>query len=288
MSFFVVWDTSGNQWYKSEESNDKIKKSTKKSVPVRASAKNDNKCVHYIFEQMSEVTDDPFWKNIFMDIAKNTPKRGFTYFPNTYTDSCNIGKLVYKSKGKEYLCNVNSDPKVSIINVKNFMTEKANIMSEIDKEERNKELANQLSESSQIEINSWNRVKNYIGKKMLINSYVEKITGIYNLNSEAKHKLLSTIKEGIASGIFDNDRIIVSKDEIVEIKGLCYKDGQFFIDTNIMKIYPIKTCKSSKYDDSENSSTYVEDNEEFEHKNKNITGTFEKFIKEYNKSYKKV
>lgn len=287
MSYFVIWDTAGKPWYQSEQSNEKTKKPTKKSTPVRASAKNDNKCIHLIFEQMANAIEDPFWKNIFMDMAKNEPKRGFTYFPNTYTDSCNVGKLVYKSRGKEYMCNVNSDPVISIATVKNFMTEKANIMSELDKEERNIELTNQLTQSSQIEINSWNSVKNYMGKKMLINSYVEKIASGYGLNKESKEKLFSVIKEGIASGIFDNDRIIVSKDEISEIKGLCYKDGQFFIDPNIIKIYPIKAHKG-RYEESENSYTHNEDSEEFEYKNKNMTGTFEKFVKELNKSYKKI
>lgn len=287
MAYFVIWTTAGNEWYKSEESNEKTKKITKKSTPVRASAKNENKCIHVIFEKMANVTEDLFWKNIFLDMAKNIPRRGFQYFPNTYTDSCNVGKLVYKSNQKEYLCDVNNDPVISSINVKNFMTEKANIMSEIDKEERNIELSNQLAQSSQIEINSWNSVKNYIGKKMLINSYVEKIALTHGLNAENKHKLLSIIKEGITAGIFDNDRIIVSKDEITEIKGLCHKDGVFYIDPHIIKIFPIKTHKSSKYDESENSFTHLEDNEEYEYKNKNFTTTFEKFVKELNKNFKK-
>jgi hypothetical protein len=120
---------------------------------------------------------------------------------------------------------------------------------------------------------------------MFINSYVEKISNTYSLNSENKHKLLSLIKEGIIAGIFDNDRIIVSKDQITDIKGLCYKDGNFFIDPNIIKIYPIKNNKS-KQDDTENSITNIEDIEEFEFKNKNLTTIFEKFIKELNKNYK--
>jgi len=273
MTNIVIWDTSGNTWFKSDKIDDKKnKKEIKKKEPI---------CIHLIFEEMSKISTDPFWKNLFLDIAKNNPKRGFSYSPNLHPDSCNVGKLVYKSQGKEYFCEVNNNPNISIINVKNFMTEKANIMSDHDKKIKNIELNNELLNKRKIEINNWNGVKNE--KKTIIINFTEKMAKKYSLNQEEKNNLINVINEGIAGGILDNDNIIVLNNEIVEIIGLNNINNNFFLDPIIKKVYPIKLSKISK-DDSENLDE-LEYEYEYEYKNKNIVISFEKFLNVLNKKY---
>lgn len=271
---FIIWDTTGKPWFKSDRIEDSKKINKTKTV-----VKNEPKCVHLIFEEMSKNISDPFWKNLFIDIATNNPKRGFSYSPNLHPDSCNVGKLVYKSRGKEYLCDVNSDPKISVMNVKKFMTEKANLMSDYDKEIKNNELNNELMEKSKIEINNWNDIKN--DKKIYITNYIDKMVKKYSLTPSEKNNLINLINEGIASGILDNNKIIVYKNEIIDIKGLQQTNNLFYLDPNIKVVYSIKNSKATK-DDTENSN---DTDYEQDYNSKNLTLKYKKFLKELNKKY---
>lgn len=288
MSTLVIFGKSGNPLYNSQITD------KKKSNAIEKKCINKKKTVYNIFLTMAEYTDDNFWKSIFIDFSQNNPRRGFTYYQYDYIDSeSNIGRLVYKSKGKEYFVDISNDLKKSFTNIQNFIIEKTNIMSEIDKERRRKENFLNLTETNKIMKNSWSNIKNYDTRKLLVYNYIINFSKLNNLSPENNKKLLNAINIGISSGIFDSSNIIINDGEIVTINGLDTKN--FCIEKSCLKLCQLKKTKNSKTEiesestdiTSDNTNIIIEESNCIEYKGKNLDTFFDKFLDNLSKNVSK-
>lgn len=237
----IIISEGGGIWY----GNSKTKVQQKKATTTRASAKDEIKYVHDIFIRMCDYTTDPYWQNIFKDIARDKARRGFLYYKNSFNENGVIGKLTYKSKStKEFACDVCEDPSVSMMNVKSFMMKHAKIMSDIDKKNIEEEM-DLLSreEGGNKYVSKWGEIRNTYYKNILINRFIRKIRENFKLSPEVEKSLTVAIYLGLSGKYINSKSIIMDNGEITDIQGIVIRNNLYDLDESLIKTRSIKKSK---------------------------------------------
>jgi hypothetical protein len=169
--------------------------------------------IHEIFNECSQLTDDPFWKSVFEKSATGRFPRGFTYKNNI---------LTYKVKTKTYTLEVSSEPYLALQKCVEFMRQTAKISSEADKEREKIEIEEKINSSTTTEQTSWGSIKKKNVKNMLFSNYINKISKMYNFDRKQKETYKITLNIGFSLGYLNKDDIVFEKGEIKNIKGLIY------------------------------------------------------------------
>lgn len=278
----IITSQSGSIWYNSSASKSTKCASQKKIPTIRAAAKMEVQYIHPIFVKMADYIDDPFWKNIFLDISKNKPKRGFLYYANRCIENGIVGKLTYKSKSpKEFTCYVYDDPKTSALTVKDFMIQHAKILSDTDKKIREEDITKKLIEKENQYIESWSEIRNNLYKCLLITRFIDATTKAYNLTDEVRSTLEYNIRMGISSKMINSKSIIMNKGSIIDIKGISYKNGIFLLDPSLKLITLAKDIKPAELEPDDVTPTTNSPTSEI------VSPIETKHFKSYGDQYKK-
>lgn len=185
-----------------EEFNTDVKKINKR--------KNKKEVVHPIFEEFSNCTNDPFWKEKFVNASYNKFPRNFFF---------SEGKLSYKKGSKILHQEINEDIVNSAENCMEFFRLYGRLFSTID---QNNSMKNHISSEEKEEL-VWDK----IGKKtqfMIISYFVCDERDKNNLSKE-EYKILSrTIEMGILNRHIDKNNINLQKNRIISITGLTWDE----------------------------------------------------------------
>jgi hypothetical protein len=200
----------------------KAKGLKKAPAKTRASAKAGPEIINPLFEQMSGITDDPFWKTTLQEAAIGKFPRGFVFSNDT---------LHYKTRH----CTL-SGPSIqhNLGLVVNFMQSTAAIMSNRDLEVRNQELIYMMSQNVCDSYESWGKIKSIQDQALLVAKFVTILSESHHLNDSEEKQLEETIRLGIFIKCFNSNTIKVSNSQIVHIDGLLRRtDGKFDLDMRL-------------------------------------------------------
>lgn len=219
ISSFLPWKT--------ETPVSKTKKPKKLLKPI----------INPIFEQLANLTEDNFWKTIFLDCSRGRFPRGFTFKNN----------LLKFKKGNKMTClEITSNLVETFTSYMNFFQSAGGIMSKEDREKIKKMEEERILEQIEKETDkNWKDIKKENLKEALLNEFIKEICEDLNFNEQEKIELTTTIKKGIILKCFNNDNIIMEDGKISEIEGLVYNDKKRQHD--IHKDFLVK--KSSKSSD---------------------------------------
>lgn len=192
-----------------------------------------------LFMQCAELTNDPFWVNLFITA-------GYGKFPKkfTYKD----GTLVYKKSSKMFSVDIPQVSHEAIYVCMDFFRTHGGIVSDIDLENiRREQYAEAELESELIEDITWSKLSKKV-KDVLIDLYVETLTNRLLLTKEETKNLRYRINIGIILGYFNSSNILLEGKCISEIDGLLFdqKDRIFTIDPNIKPKVSRSYSKSKK------------------------------------------
>lgn len=182
--------------------------------------------LHPLFIQCAELTNDPFWVNLFITA-------GYGKFPKkfTYKD----GTLVYKKSSKMFSLDVPQVSHEAIYACMDFFRTHGGIVSDIDLENiRREQYAEAELEAEMAEDISWSKLSKKV-KDVLIDLHVETLTNRLQLNREETKNLRYRLNIGIILGYFNTSNIILDGKCISQINGLLFDitDRTFSIDPNI-------------------------------------------------------
>jgi hypothetical protein len=228
-------------------------KGIKLLTKTRASAKGTPEIKNDIFSKCAQLCQDNFWKTHFDNAAFGIFPRGFTY---------SNGIVIYRAKSKSkkaFYCEINLDPKIAISQFKQFLQERAGVMSEDDTERKQIDLERLMEANPSNNIDSWNSIKTSTSRNIMIGFFVDKLGLNYNLTLKERHNLANLIKLGVSAGYFDSSNIIVNQGQIISIDGLMRDNKNFDIDKINLEPKSKKTSKPRKGKIGTTSNRYDDD-----------------------------
>ena len=172
--------------------------------------------INPIFETCSNLTEDEFWKSIFMNCARGKFPRSFSFRNNL---------LIHKKGNKLTKLELSNSPTDVFNSTINFFQITAGIMSVLDRIKMQRIEEEKILEDMEniIEL-KWENIRKEAIKDILINEFVLDICENMNFSEDEKRELITTIKKGLMLKCFNSHNIIMSEGRIVEIDGLIYND----------------------------------------------------------------
>ena len=191
-------------------------KSEKSVVTPKKNKKMLKPIINPIFEQLANLTEDIFWKTIFLDCSRGKFPRGFTFKNNV---------LTFKKGNKMTRLELTTNLAESFTSSMNFFQSAGGIMSKEDREKiRRKEEERILEQIESETEKNWKDIKKENLKEILLNEFINDICEELKFNDMEKRELTTTIKKGIILKCFNNENIIMEDGRIVEIEGLIYDE----------------------------------------------------------------
>jgi len=204
------------------------KKETPKKIlgDVKKRRKTLKPILYPVFENFSNLTEDEFWKSIFMDCARGKFPRGFIFKNNL---------LIHKKGSKLTQLELSNSTTDVFVSTMNFFQMTAGIMSVLDRQKINQreeeKIIKEMKKDSEL---TWGYVKKEGLKEVLINEFITDICEKMNFTEKEKKELITTIKKGLMLKCFNSNNIIMSGGRIKEIDGLFYNEDtkEYEIDEN--------------------------------------------------------
>ena len=191
-------------------------------------------------------TENSFWEKIFKDLAYNITPKGF-YINKNY--------LYYNDNKTDRYKLEKKDSKILYYELYNLLKDKIDIFEE-DAEDEIK-----------LETKNWDNIKKKYFKDMLIEKYVIDMRAKYNLNIKQTKNLLSLIYICFLFKVIKKEDIIYKDNKICDIKNIIISRKEVKTRTNIYD-YSIDNINKNNYTEKEKV---------------NISGNWDKFIKDLKK-----
>jgi hypothetical protein len=167
-----------------------------------------------IFRLCSEITDDPYWKNVLIEAYHNKFPKGISY---------KDGNIVYKNK--EIL--IPETPEEAYIIIINFLKREYGIKSPMDIERE--KYQEQEQRSKHVSKNSWKEHKSKNIKDLLITDYILNIKDEYLLTVEEFNELFTLINIAVGNNKIKNTDIDLQDGQIKCISNLTWdSEGRKF------------------------------------------------------------
>jgi len=188
--------------------------------------KTTQQIVNQIFYECSQITDDTFWKSIFLQAANGKLPRGFLFKGNL---------LTYKRGSKTQRLEVSDDPIEALSTCMSFFRSNAGIRSQTDQEREKQEIEEKLLKLGSIENCMWSDIKKKKVQEILINSFVDSITKSMNLSIKQRDQLTTLINLGFLLGYFTSSSVQFNDGIIKGITGLSFNSEtkEFILDVNL-------------------------------------------------------
>lgn len=225
--------------------DDMIKSSRRITIvdPITASRQRQakaTKIIHQEFLNMAMATNDPYWKKILLNAAKNKFISGFSYIGSRLT-YIHRGRTSNKTSEITLTDNVEQDFDTVI----SFFRTMAGLRSDLDKVRERK----QMEENQQLQADTVNLKKSTV-KRELINKFIKRMTKEYNLTKGETKDLKNLIAQGFIMKTIQTSSIIIEDRQISSIVGLSY-------DPQTRKFTLPKSGKSSKKRNSGKNQDYA-------------------------------
>ncbi len=213
-----------------------------------------------IFKQCADISDDPFWRDLFNSGYKGIFPKGITY---------KNGHLLYGSKTVQ----LSDIPSEAYSQITSFYTNMKGIKSKMD-------IERELYQNTQRRLkftsnNSWSAFKSKNVKTILISDYLLSLKEKYSISEEKFKELYTIVRSAITSGNICGKDIEMEDGTIKNISSLIWDDVQ--------KNFIIK-CKAKSARGGRTKKKIVEEEEEVIKSEEDDTQKIEKSpIKSWNK-----
>lgn len=216
----VVYCTKGNVIFSSTGELIQTKQSVRKHRVNKAVIYNE-------FQEMKDIEEDEFWKNLLTKCSKNLFPKDFKYINNV---------LYFKPNTKKHRaeCFIDKDDLIkSLSKFKDFMRTRG-FVSNSEKEEIKTIIESNIEEKSLV-LNWKDILKN---REYHIKNYIILLKEKYHLSHKETCNLESVIMMGIVSEFFNEENINIENQKIKEIINLIWneKNRIFSIKTDGFKI----------------------------------------------------
>ncbi len=178
---------------------------------------------HPIFNECSKLTEDPFWRQKFIQASTGKFPRYFSY---------SDGTLSYKRGARISNLTVPNDPHEALYACTDFFRSNKCIFSPTDQQ-----LADQARQehiNAGQESLTWTSASKKM-KDCLVLGYVEDLRDTLKLSKVEEKQLEETINIGVQTKCFTKHNIAMDYNRIASIQGLCFdnQERKFFVDPRI-------------------------------------------------------
>lgn len=180
---------------------------------------------HPIFENISKLTDEEFWKDLLMDCCFGKFPKGFDY---------KDGELVHKRILKLPLSDDNYE---ALIQAKDFFRVNGGIKSPYDAEIERLEEEQYKKDALTVDSVQWKDIRCLKMKEILLMRYISKL----HHDFEKKNICYDRIKNAFILGTLTNKDVLFENGEIKTIYGLIYNKN-----INNYEVNPIRKYKKPK------------------------------------------
>ncbi len=179
--------------------------------------KKNEKIVHPIFLECIDFSLDPFWQQIFSDLA-------FGHYPKGTGITNDI--LYIKNKGKTETIALNKSPKKTFLIVTIAFREKLGLSSSFDKKKRKAELE-EARKDTELDYNKWSLIKKKAIREYLLHRYICTLVRKYQLPIKEGEHIYNSIDIAFNFGALSNDDVHLENGKITCIDGIDYdKDNK--------------------------------------------------------------
>ena len=181
-----------------------------------------------LFIECCIFTDEPFWHNIFKDMAYGKTPYGTYFNQDFFCGSFKKKKFIYKID--------KSDPAKTYEEIRTLLTQKLGLMSKGDKGRKTEDYQ-KILEMIKEDRESWKGVRNKKSiRDILIEKYILKKKAEHSLTFKQSKILLTLISLAIAFKVITNDDIHYDGSEITSIDCITFKDSKVIVTRNVYKI----------------------------------------------------
>jgi hypothetical protein len=181
--------------------------------------------VYPIFLKCLKYTVDPFWQNIFEELAYNNCVQG-SYISKGFFCS-NI-------KGKEFNYKfIDKSPVVIHNEIIKLLRDKLNIMSKNDRKNILEEIQLIEKELELYKKIEWSSIKKKSIKDILIQNFLIKAKYTYDIKNTQIKKLYNLINLGLMLKSIKNSDIVYKNGEISDIVGITFDKGKYYCSIDI-------------------------------------------------------
>ena len=177
-----------------------------------------------IFEDCAELTDDPYWKNIFINAAYDKFPRGFMIKDDM---------IIYRKGKSVNNTSINKNGMDLMHSVIKFMKEMTGIESNMEKEKQKELINERLANDKNFAEYKWSDIKRKLVKDLLISEYLNKVSWQRELAEKDRSELFNLVKIGFLIGQLNNNDVIFEGGQVTGINGLDFENMKL---TNKVKI----------------------------------------------------
>lgn len=183
----------------------------------------DKKIIHPIFLECTELTLDPYWKQIFEDCARGK-------FP-TGSSIDNAGTTLYfktknsKPNARNYITyKLGDNPETVYMDMKQIFQEQLLHKSNQDRLKTREEIQDICDELEKTYKGDWNDIRKKKIKDPIIRRYILSIRDKYELDNNETEDLTNILKLGFLFNWIPNEAVIYNNQEINDITSLHFKE----------------------------------------------------------------
>lgn len=177
----------------------------------------ERKVLHPILEECSQLTLDPYWRQVFEECALGKFPRG-----------CGIdsaGKVLYfKPKGgtnRNYLSyRLKDDPEQVFLDLKKIFHTELNLKSKQDRQDLRDELDDLCKDIQETYAETWPKIKRKKIKDPIVRRYILDLKEAYELDDKETAEVAQIIKMGFLFNWIPNENVIYQDRRILDIKNL--------------------------------------------------------------------
>lgn len=186
-----------------------------------------NEIVYPIFLDCCQYTSEPYWKNVFEDLAYNRCPPGI-YIKN----NC----ICYKQGGKEIIYQITYDDTKKLFDkLQKLFMKKLKIISTTNRSENKKKYRHAEHELKQ-SVDNWSSIRKKNIRDNMIARYVINMQEKYKLSNKNMRYLRSKIIIGLLFNTIQPQDIIIEDNEIIAINGIEFRDNKLVIKKSINNI----------------------------------------------------
>jgi hypothetical protein len=182
--------------------------------------------IHPFFLNCIQHIIDPFWINVFEDLAYGITPYG-TYISKNFI-CCN-----YKDKEFSYKID-KSDHQKLYEDIYDLLKNKLGLLSNLDKIKKKNEFFN-IEQSLKVGRQNWSSIRKKNVKDMLIEKYVLKMSSLYQLSQHQSKHLNYIIFIAMIFKIITIKDILYENGEIININHIRFLPRQIILEKNIFE-----------------------------------------------------
>jgi len=200
---------------------------TKNTENEKPTVQTTKKVLHPILYECSELTFDPYWKQVFEECAYGKFPRG-----SGIDSTGNV--LYFKKKGgntRNYISyRLKKDVELVFLDLKNMFHEHLSLKSTQDRQDLRSELDELCKDLQESFTGTWPNIKRKKIKDPIIRKYILDLKDLYSLTNKETAEVAEIIKLGFLFNWIPNENVIYKDRQILDIKNLKFDEEERTFD----------------------------------------------------------